>query len=146
MSKGKVKMSASDITDKWSKNTSASVSEVLKGLDRITEDPGQKAVDKQDKMLANLTAKISDGTWAKRRLKVGLGEWREKTKKKVTERLAGGVTAARKKRADFDNWLEGRLNAVLPEIADMPDMTLEDSVARVRRLMEHMQERPYKSE
>lgn len=144
MSKTKMKMSASDSTDKWSKNTTAAVPEVIKGLDRVTEDPGQKAVDKQEKMLANLTKSVQDGTWAARRLKVGLSEWRDKTKKKVTERLAGGVTAAKGKRLAFDQYNEATLNAILPEIAAMPDMTMEDSVARVRRIMEHMHEHPYK--
>lgn len=146
MSRTSVRMPATDLTDKWAKNTSAAVPEVIKGLDRVTEDPGQKAVEKQEKMKANLVKAIDDGTWAKRRLKVSLTDWRDKTKKKVTERLSGGVAAAKPKRQAFDNWLVGRLNEVLPEINDMPDMTLSDSVERVRRLMEHMAERPYKAE
>lgn len=144
MSKTKVKMSAADVTELWGKRTTASLPEVLKGLDRITEDPGQAAVDKQAKMLAKLTESITNGTWAKRRLKVSLSQWRDKTKKKVTERLAGGVTAAKAKRAEFDVYNEATLNAVLPEIAGMPDMTMEDSVARVRKLMEHMAAHPFK--
>lgn len=146
MSKTAVKMSSTDLTEKWEKNTSGAVEEVVKGLDRVTEDPGVKAVEKQEKMIANLTKAVNNGTWAKRRLKVGLSEWRDKTKSKVRERLAGGVKAAHGKRQAFDNWLVGRLNEVLPEINGMSDMTLEDSVARVRRLMEHMASKPYKSE
>jgi len=146
MSRTKVRMPANDISEKWGKNQKASVPFIIKGLDNVTEDPGQKAVEKQDKMLANLTESITNGTWAKRRLKVGLGEWREKTKKKVTERMSGGVDAAMPKRKAFDSWLVGQLDSVLPEIAGMPDMTLEDSVARVRKLMEHMSEHKYKSE
>ena len=146
MSRVKVRMSPTDISDKWGKNQKASVPFIIKGLDNVTEDPGIKAVEKQDKMLANLTESITNGTWAKRRLKVGLSEWREKTKKKVTERMSGGVDGAMPKRKEFDSWLVTQLNAVLPEIAGMPDMTLEDSVARVRRLMEHMSENKYKQE
>jgi len=146
MSKSKVRMSSADISDKWGRHQKAAVPDIIKGLDSVSEDPGAKAVAKQDKMLANLTARITDGTWAKRRLKVGLSEWRDKTKKKVSERMAGGVDGAMNKRKEFDSWLVGKLNAVLPEISAMPDMTLEDSVARVRRLMEHMSEAPYKKE
>lgn len=146
MSKSKVRMSATDISDKWGKNQKASVPFIIKGLDSVTEDPGQKAVDKQDKMLANLTESITNGTWAKRRLKVSLSEWRDKTKKKVTERMAGGVDAAMPKRKLFDSWLVSQLDSILPEIAGMADMTLEDSVARVRKLMEHMSANKYKQE
>ncbi len=146
MSKTKVRMSPTDISEKWGKNQKASIPFIIKGLDAVSEDPGQKAVDQQDKMLAKLTESISNGTWAKRRLKVGLNEWREKTKKKVTERMAGGVDASMPKRKEFDSWLVNALNSVLPEIAGMADMTLEDSVARVRKLMEHMSNNKYKSE
>ena len=146
MSRLKVRMSPTDISEKWGKNQKASIPFIIKGLDAVSEDPGQKAVDQQEKMLAKLTESISNGTWAKRRLKVGLNEWREKTKKKVTERMSGGVDGAMPKRKEFDSWLVNQLNAVLPEIAGMSDMTLEDSVARVRRLMEHMSENKYKSE
>lgn len=146
MSRTKVRMSPTDISEKWGKNQKASIPFIIKGLDGVTEDPGQKAVDQQDKMLAKLTESVTNGTWAKRRLKVSLQDWREKTKKKVTERMAGGVDGAMPKRKEFDTWLVGQLNAVLPEIAGMADMTLEDSVARVRRLMEHMSANKYKSE
>ncbi len=146
MSRTKVRMAANDISDKWGKNQKASVPFIIKGLDNVTEDPGQKAVDKQEKMLANLTESITNGTWAKRRLKVGLSEWREKTKKKVTERMAGGVDAAMPKRKQFDSWLVSTLDSVLPEIANMADMTLQDSLARVQKLMEHMANNKYKSE
>ena len=146
MSKTKVRMTPSDISEKWGKNQKASIPFIIKGLDNVSEDPGQKAVDQQEKMLAKLTESITNGTWAKRRLKVSLNEWREKTKKKVTERMTGGVDAAMPKRKEFDSWLVNQLNSILPEIAGMADMTLEDSVARVRKLMEHMSNNKYKSE
>lgn len=145
MSRNKVRMSPTDISEKWGTNQKASIPFIIKGLDAITEDPGQKAVDKQGKMLANLTESVTNGTWAKRRLAVSLSEWRDKTKTKVTQRMAGGVDGAMPKRKAFDSWLVTTLDAVLPEIAGMSDMTLEDSVARVRKLMEYMSEHKYKS-
>lgn len=145
MSRTKVRMSPTDISEKWGTNQKASIPFIIKGLDAITEDPGQKAVDKQAKMLANLTESVTNGTWAKRRLAVSLSDWREKTKLKVTQRMAGGVDGAMTKRKAFDTWLVTTLDAILPQIAGMSDMTLEDSVARVRALMEYMSEHKYKS-
>lgn len=144
MSKEKVRASASDISKKWNRNLKHSVPDIVAGIDGVTEAPSAKAVEKQDKMLANLTAAVQDGTWAKRLGAVSLTDWKEKTKKKVAERMAGGVDGAMAKRQAFDSYNVNTLNAVLPEINAMPDMTIEDSVARVRKLMEHMAANPFK--
>ncbi len=144
MSKQKVRMQSSEISEKWGRNLKHSVPDIQKGLDNVTEAPSAKAIEKQDKMLANLTESVNNGTWAARLGRVSLGEWKEKTKKKVAERMSGGVDGAMGKRKEFDNYLVAELNSVLPEIANMEDLTLEDSVARVRKLMEHMANHPYK--
>jgi len=146
MSKTKVRMNSNEISDKWGRNLKHSVPDIQKGLDAVTEAPSAKAIEKQDKMLANLTEAVQNGTWAKRLGRVSLSEWKEKTKKKVGERMSGGVDGAMGKRKEFDNWLVGKLNGILPEIADMPDLTLEDSVNRVRKLMEGMAADPYKKQ
>lgn len=140
----KVKLSADEISEKWGRRTKAAVSDAQAGIDRVTESPAAKAVAKQDKMKANLIKSLDDGTWSKRLGAVSLEDWKEKTRKKIGERLAGGVDGAMDKRAKFDGWLVTTLNEVLPKIDAMPDMTLEDSVNRVRTLMEHMSKKPYK--
>ncbi|KKK47614.1 hypothetical protein LCGC14_3153420 [marine sediment metagenome] len=144
MSKQKVRMTSTDISEKWGRNLKHSVPDIQKGLDAVTEAPSAKAIEKQEKMLANLTEAVNNGTWAARLGRVSLQEWKEKTKKKVAERMSGGVDGAMGKRKEFDNYLVAELNSVLPEIANMDDLTLEDSVARVRKLMEHMANNPYK--
>jgi len=95
-------------------------------------------------MKANLLKSIDDGTWAKRLGAVSLEDWKTKTSAKVAERLSGGVDGAMSKREKFDTWLVSTLNEVLPKVDAMPDMTLEDSVNRVRTMMEHMSKKPYK--
>ena len=144
MSKQKVRMQSSEISEKWGRNLKHSVPDIQKGLDNVTEAPSAKAIEKQDKMLTNLTESVNNGTWAARLGRVSLAEWKEKTKKKVAERMSGGVDGAMGKRKEFDNYLVAELNSILPEIANMEDLTLEDSVARVRKLMEHMASHPYK--
>lgn len=140
----KVKLSANEISDKWNRRTKASVSDIQAGIDRVSENPAQKAISKKEKMKANLVAAIDNGTWARRLGEVSLEDWKSKTRAKVAERLAGGVDGAMNKRGKFDAWLVSTLNGVLPDIEKMPDMTLEDSVNRVRKLMEHMSKNAYK--
>ncbi|MBA7584776.1 hypothetical protein ES708_26736 [subsurface metagenome] len=145
MSKEAVRLSADRISDKWGRHMKAAVPDIQAGLDAMTVDPGQKAVDAQEKMKANLVASIDSGIWAKRRLEVSKADFVKITKEKVGKNLNTGVDAGMPKRKKFDNWLVGRLNAVLPEVAAMPDMTFEDSMARIRRQLEHMKAEKYKA-
>lgn len=145
MSKRKVGLSPGDISQKWNNRMKGSVSDIQKGIDAVDVAPGEAAAAQQDKMLQKLTASVASGKWANAVRGVPLGEWKQKTKEKVAQRLAGGVDAAMPKRQRFDTYLTSTLNGVLPQIADMPSMTIEDSVNRVRALMEHMHNNPYKS-
>jgi len=140
----KVKLTPEEISEKWNRRTKASIGDIQKGIGRVTESPAAKAVAKQEKMKANLIKSLDDGTWAKRLGGVSLEAWKTKTIAKVGERLSGGVDGAMDKRAKFDTWLTTTLNEALPKIDAMPDMTLEDSVNRVRAMMEHMAKKPYK--
>lgn len=140
----KVSLDANAISEKWARRTKAAVSDVQAGVMRVTESPAAKAVSKAAKMKQNLMKSIDDGTWAKRLGAVSVEEWKTKTAQKVGERLSGGVDGAQAKRQKFDTYLVNQLNGILPKIDSMPDMTIEDSVNRVRTLMEHMSKNPYR--
>lgn len=144
MSKTKVTLTPDKISEKWGRRLKGAVSDIQSGIDNVQESPAQKAVQKKEKFRAKLMSSIDDGTWEAGLNKVTLPKWKETTKKKVGERLASGVDGAMDKRKDYDKWLAGRLNEVLPTINEMPDLTLEDSVNRVRALMEHMSKERYK--
>lgn len=144
MSKRKVGLSAADISEKWNRNMKNAVTDIKKGIAAVTENPASAAVAQQDKMLTNLTAAVQGGKWAAGLGKVTLGDWKSKTAEKVGQRLPQGVDAAMTKRKEFDTYLKSTLDGVLSEIADMPSMTMSDSLARVQRLMEHMHNNPYK--
>lgn len=144
MSKTKVNLSASDISTKWNTRMKQSVSDIQKGIDSITENPAEKAIAAKDKMLQGITAAVNDGRWEAGLRKVSLADWKTKTKQKVGERLAGGVDGAMTKRREFDQWLVGTLNNVLPEIAAMPKMTIQDSINRASAMITAMHENRYK--
>lgn len=144
MSKTKVTLSGSQITEKWSRRMKNSVSDIQIGIDNVTVSPMEKAVAKQDKMLQNLTKAIQDGRWAAGMRAVSLDQWKSVTKQKVANSLAAGVDNAQAKRSAFDNWLVTSVNAGLSKIANMPDMTFEDSMNRVREFAKHMSDNKYR--
>ena len=144
MSKTKVGLSPGDITDKWGRRLKGAVADITKGIDAVDTPPGEKAAAAQDKMLANTTEAIANGRWGRAVAKMPLAEWKNLTKTKVAQRLAGGVDGAMGKRREFDTYLASTINGVLPQIAAMPDQTIEDSKARVGAFMDHMHNNPYK--
>ncbi len=144
MSKEKVSLSPTDISDKWGRRLKGAVADIQKGIDSVTVSPGEKAAAASDKMLANTTEAIANGRWGRAVAKMPLSEWKGLTKTKVAQRLAGGVDGAMGKRREFDTYLVNTVNGVLPAIAAMPDSTIEDSKARVGAFMDHMHNNPYK--
>ena len=144
MSKSKVGMTPDKISDKWNKNLKAAVPFIQAGIDGVTESPMEKAAANLDKAQANYAAAVASGRMANALRAVNTSDWKNKTKQKVGERLAGGVEAAMPKRKQFDSYLASTLNQVLPSIAAAASATIEDSMNRVRMLIMHMHENPYK--
>ncbi|MDD5360454.1 MAG: hypothetical protein PHI02_09335 [Sulfurovaceae bacterium] len=144
MSKDKVSLTAGQISDKWNRRMKGAVSDIQAGIDSVTESPTAKAAQKADKMLQNMTKAVQSGKWANSLNAVTLQDWKQKTKDKVAQRLASGVDGSMAKRQKFDAYLVNTVNSALQTIKGMPDMTLEDSVNRVRAMMTHMANNPYK--
>lgn len=144
MSKEKVGLSPDQVSEKWNRKMKSAVPDIQRGIDNLQTSPMEKAINSQEKMLTNVTAAIQNGRWAKGLSRVSLAEWKTKTKKKVAERLAGGVDAGMDKRKRFDTYLVSTINTILPEINSMPNMTLQDSGQRMLRFMERMAEKRYK--
>lgn len=143
MAKSKVTINAADISKKWNTRMKQSVPDIQRGIDALQEHPGQKAAAAQEKMLARLTESVQSGRWAKAVSAVSLADWKTKTKQKVAERMSGGVDAAMAKRQAFDTWLVDNLNAVLPTISAMPNLTIEDAIARSAAYQRAMSQRKY---
>jgi hypothetical protein len=145
MSKDKVTLTGAQIADKWNRRMKGAITDIQTGIDAVTVSPTEQAAQKKDKMLQNVTAAVNNGRWEAGLRKVTLNDWKTKTKDKVAQRLSSGVDGSMDKRRAFDNYLVNSLNQVLPTIKTMPDLTIEDSVNRVRALMEHMHNNPYKT-
>ena len=137
-----VKLSPADITKKWQKRLTASNPDIQAGVQRVQENPMAKAAAQADKWHQRVLE--SKDKWQNSMNKVSMEEWKQKTMQKVAQRMSGGVQEARTKHEAFSKYLVDTLNSVLPEIHSMPNMTLEDSKARVNAYMDKMAAKPYK--
>jgi uncharacterized lipoprotein YddW (UPF0748 family) len=133
-----VRVTPEQYADKHNRRLKAAIEDVRTGVQRVTESPTIKAAAHQDKMLAELTRAVQSGKWAQRLKAVTLEDWRAKMIDKGVPRIASGIDAARPKVVAFATELINYENTVLAEIDRMPELTIEDSIARATQWIRRM--------
>jgi len=132
------KLTAAEFQEKHARRLAASVEDIRKGIDRVTENPCEKAAAKQEKMLANLTAAVNDGRWKAGLMRVSLADWKDKAKNVGVGRIASGINAAKGKVIAFAEQLLPHIDAGVEKLKTMPDITLEDNIQRMISMTRHM--------
>lgn len=134
------KLTAVEFQEKHARRLKASVEDVRRGIERVTESPTDKAVAKQDKMLANLTRAVTDGKWAAGLKRVTLEEWKRKARDIGVNRIAAGIDGAKEKVVAFAEVLLPHIDRGVEKIKGMPDVTLDDNINRMVSFIRHMGE------
>jgi len=137
-------LTASEFADKQAKRLKAATPEIIAGVNATTEAPSAQAIAKIDKMRSNLLAAIDDGTWANRLGKVTLQDWKNNMVNKGVGRIAKGIDEAKPKVTAFASALLPVVYAISDEAKGMPDMTIEDSIARAEMAIRRMAAFNYK--
>ena len=127
-----------EFVDKHNRRLKQAVEDIRTGVEKVSVSPTQLAARKADKMLAKLTERVKDGTWAARLQKVSLEDWRRKMVEKGIPRIPGGIDAAADKVRDFASQLLPYIDSGLGKIRSMPDMTIEDAVNRAATWIRYM--------
>jgi len=134
------RLTPEEFQEKHARRLKASLDDIRTGVARVTEAPGKKAAAKVDKLRAKILAKIDDGTWARNVGKVSLEEWKTKMTDIGVGRIAGGIDGAKAKVIDFAGQLLPHVDSGVAKVKAMPDLTLEDSIARMTTMVRHMAE------
>jgi len=134
------KLSALEFQEKHARRLKASVEDVRKGIDKVTENPCEKAAAKQDKMLTNLTAAVNSGKWATGLKRVDLATWKKKARDIGVNRIAAGIDGAKEKVVAFAEVLLPHIDRGKEKIKAMPDVTLDDNINRMTSFIRHMAE------
>lgn len=124
------KVNAEQYADKLAARLKASIQDVQRGVERVTESPTEAAAQAQDKMIARLTEAVQGGKWAAGLRRVSLQEWKSKTITKGIPRIATGIDQARPKVVNFAQQLLAYEGDLMGRVENMPDLTLEDSINR----------------
>jgi len=132
------KLTPAEFQEKHARRLKASVDDMRKGIEAVTESPTQKAAAKADKMRTNIVASIDNGKWAAGLNRVTLDEWKTKMVNKGLNRVAGGIDEAAPKVVAFATELLPHIDRGVDTIKKMPDTTLEDNIGRMTSFIRHM--------
>ena len=132
------KVTAAQFVEKHSRRTKAALGDMREGVLRVTEAPGVAAAAKADKMRANLIAALDSGKWERRVASVSLEDWKGAMIDKGVNRVAAGVDAAEGKTRQFAEQLLAHQAGLMTTIDAMPDLTLEDGIARSTAMIRGM--------
>ena len=125
------KLSPQEFAEKWARRLQSAAPDIQKGVNRVDVAPTEKAAQKKDKMLANLTASVQNGKWEAGLRRVSLGDWKTQIINKGIPRISQGVQGAQGKVSEFANQLLSYQDSLSSQINSMPDLTLEDSINRM---------------
>jgi len=132
------KMSPGDAARKWAQRATAAVPEYKAGIDRVTESPTAKAAKAVDKLIQNFMESVTSGRWARNLEAVSLSEWKTAASEKGGARMAAGVQGAIGKQTRYYTEAFPFIEGLQAEIAGMPNLTIEDSIARSAHFMREM--------
>ncbi|MEW5992950.1 MAG: hypothetical protein AB1744_00955 [Candidatus Zixiibacteriota bacterium] len=126
----RITITPEEFAEKHARRLKAAIPDIQAGIERVTESPTAKAAAKQDKMLNNLTKAVTSGKWGAGLRRVTVDDWKHKFLSKGVARIPDGIDAAHDKVVGFAQQLLPYETALQGKIAAMPDLTVEDSVAR----------------
>lgn len=127
------KLSPKEAHEKWKNNVTNAIPYVKAGVMRVTESPMQKSADAEDKWFANIQKAHNSGKRKRALLNVSLDEWKEKTANIGADRISAGAAGAEKKQTAFYEKLFPFEEKLQTEVARMPNVSLQDSIARATK-------------
>ena len=124
-------LSPSAIAEKHARRTIGASQDLIAGVNSVTVSPTEQAAKKQDKLIQNWTDAVQSGKWARGLRAVSLDDWKKAMIEKGAPRVAAGIANSRAKIEAFFAELLPYQADLSAKISQMPDLTLEDSIARM---------------
>lgn len=133
-----INITPEEFADKLARRLKAAIPDIQAGIQKVTENPMQKAATKKAKMLQNVTEAVQSGKWEAGLRRVSLDEWKQKFTEKGVNRIAQGIDSSKDKVVAFASQLLEYEKSLKAQIDQMPDLTLEDSLNRMTTWMRGM--------
>ena len=127
---------ATYVADKWRSNLKGSTDAMRKGVDGVTVAPSKKAIESKEKMKRNLIEAIDSGKWEDGLKAVSLDDWKTAMDKGIN-RVGTGADASVGKVESFMKDFLPHLEEGKKKVDAMPNVTLEDNIARAEAMIRH---------
>jgi len=138
------KVTPEQFVEKHKRRLQASTEDIIRGVDQVATAPGEKAAAKETKMLKGIQDAVQSGKWAERVRSVSLDDWKTSMKEKGVSRISAGIEAAGPKVQKFAEQFLPHVDKVSAKVASMPDLTIEDSIARAGTAIREMAKFKYR--
>lgn len=132
------KVTPQEFAEKWARRARQATEDTRRGIERVTEAPGEAAALAQDALLQNFVESVNSGLWASRVRSVSLQDWKDAAINKGIARIGPGVEAAIPKMARIAAELLPAVDAAAAAANALPKVTLEDGIARMTTFARHM--------
>ncbi len=132
------KLTPEEFQEKHARRLKGAITDMERGISRVTEAPTMKAAAKKEKMRANINKALDSGKWEAGLKRVSLEEWKDKTITKGLGRVAAGIDAASEKVKSFASELLPFQDRLKGEVGKMPDVSLEDNINRMTTFIRGM--------
>lgn len=125
-----------EYAEKQARRLKQALPDMEAGIRRVTVAPTAQAAAKVQKWQARVQE--SAQKWARNTGAVTLEQWRDATIAKGINRVSGGIDAAQPKVVAMASKLLPAVEAARNKARAMPDLTLQDSIARATTFMTEM--------
>lgn len=139
-----ITMTPDQFAKEWQGRMTGSVTKIQEGVSRLQENPMAKAAQNKDAWVQGIMNAANSGRWENSLAQVDFATWKNVTRQKVGERLAGGAQAAVPKMQKFGQYLIPTVNAAVQGLDGMPKLTLQDNINRMVKFVSTMAANPYK--
>lgn len=127
-----------EFAEKWKSRTKGAVADYQRGVEAVTESPTAKAAASSEKWQARMSAAETRKRFEDGLNKVDVNDWKKAALEKGAGRISAGVDGASSKVQEFGEKLLPHVEAGRKEIANMPSLTLDDSINRMVSFTRHM--------
>ncbi len=132
-----VRVSPSDGGNAWQQGFGAAGAKYQRGVEAVTVAPNKKAAEALPRWIASVTSKKTQDKYVRRNQAVTLESWKAAATQFGVPNLSRGAQKGAPKYASFAEKFYPYMSTGMAKIASMPNVTLEDRIARATEMMRH---------
>lgn len=129
---------AQEVAEKWRSRAGGAGADWVSGVQRVTQSPAQAAVAAREKWVQKMTDTATHDKWASNLGSVTLQEWQAACQATGPSRYTSGIAASVQKYQSRMGGVLNHIQAGLDQLSGMPNVTIEDAIARSGQFIRHM--------